>query len=138
MKTIVLFLNLIVAVMTVAAQDQIASRNADEATLVKNYPSFSWTETSYDFGKVASGSPVTHEFTFINNGTVPMLISGVQASCGCTVAEFSKDPIAPGASGFVKATYNASRIGVFTKSITVNANTETGVVRLQIKGEVIE
>ena len=138
MKTIALFLTLVAATMTVAAQDQIASRKADEAILSKSYPSFSWAETSYDFGKVALSSPVTHEFTFVNNGAVPMLISSVQASCGCTVAEYSREPIAPGALGFVRATYNAAQIGIFTKSIAVNANTENGVVRLQIKGEVIE
>jgi hypothetical protein len=66
------------------------------------------------------------------------VITTVQASCGCTVTEYSKDPIAPGEKGFVKATYNAAKTGSFQKTVTVNANTEEGVVQLIIKGEVVE
>ena len=78
------------------------------------------------------------EFKFTNTGDAPLVISSVQASCGCTVAEYSKEPIAPGAQGFVKATYNAAKVGVFTKSVTVNANAENNVVQLVIKGEVVK
>ncbi|HKZ38897.1 MAG TPA: DUF1573 domain-containing protein [Chryseolinea sp.] len=101
-------------------------------------PSFSWNLTAYDFGKIPLNKPVTHEFKFTNTGNAPLVISSVQASCGCTVTEYSKDPIAPGGEGFVKATYNASKVGVFSKSVTVNANAEESVVQLIIKGEVIE
>jgi hypothetical protein len=99
-------------------------------------PSFDWAETTFDFGKIKQNTPVTHEFRFVNNGGEPLLISSVQASCGCTVAKYSKDPIAPGAAGFVTATYNAATKGVFTKTITVNANTKDGVVVLSVRGEV--
>ena len=67
-----------------------------------------------------------------------LVISTVQASCGCTVTSYSKEPIEPNGKGFVKATYNAASIGQFTKSVTVNANTEDGVVQLFIKGEVVQ
>lgn len=99
-------------------------------------PAFGWTETSFDFGKIAHKAPVTHEFRFVNKGSEPLLITSVQASCGCTVAKYSKDPIAPGAEGFVTATYNAATKGIFNKTITVNANTQDGVVVLGIRGEV--
>ena len=101
-------------------------------------PSFSWNRTVYDFGKIPLNKPVTNEFKFTNTGNAPLVISSVRASCGCTVTEYSKDPIAPGAEGFVKATYNAAKVGVFTKTVTVNANAEESVVQLTIKGEVIE
>jgi hypothetical protein len=101
-------------------------------------PAFSWAVTAYDFGKIQINKPVTHEFKFTNTGDAPLVISSVQASCGCTVAEYSKDPIAPGAQGFVKATYNAAKGGVFTKTVTVNANAQENVVQLVIKGEVVE
>lgn len=99
-------------------------------------PAFSWTMTVHDFGKIALNKPVTHEFRFKNSGNSPLIISSVQASCGCTVTDYSKDPIAPGAEGFVKATYNAAKSGIFTKTVTVNANSGESVVRLMIKGEV--
>ena len=99
-------------------------------------PVFSWTMTVHDFGKIPLNKPVTHEFRFTNSGNTPLIISSVQASCGCTVTDYSKEPIAPGGEGFVKATYNAATPGIFTKTVTVNANSEEGAVRLMIKGEV--
>lgn len=100
-------------------------------------PAFAWTVTLFDFGKIKQSKPVTHEFTFTNSGDVPLVISSVQASCGCTVAEYSKEPIPAGGQGFVKATYNAAKTGVFTKTITINSNTAEPVL-LTIKGEVVE
>jgi hypothetical protein len=98
---------------------------------------FNWSETAFDFGKIELNVPVTHQFTFLNKGSAPLVISSVQASCGCTVTEYSKDAIAPGQRGFVKATYNAAKVGVFTKTVTINANTEDTTVLLTIKGEVM-
>jgi hypothetical protein len=100
--------------------------------------SFKWISTVFDFGSIKRNVPVHHTFKFTNNGDAPLLITSVQASCGCTVTQYSKDPIAPGAEGFVKATYNAANVGVFNKTVTVNANTEGGAVLLTIKGTVIE
>src|SRR6185503_14722042 len=57
---------------------------------------------NFDFGKIPQGKPVTHEFTFTNNGKVPMVITNVQASCGCTTPAWSKEPILPGGTGFIK------------------------------------
>jgi hypothetical protein len=54
------------------------------------------------------------------------------------VTKYSKDPISPGSTGFVTATYDATKVGVFTKTVTVNANTDGGSVLLTIKGEVVE
>jgi hypothetical protein len=99
---------------------------------------FSWIATEFNFGKIKVGVPVTYEFSFTNSGQIPLVISTVQASCGCTVTSYTKDPIEPGAKGFVKATYNAANVGQFTKTVTVNANTDEGVAQLTIKGEVIQ
>jgi hypothetical protein len=99
---------------------------------------FKWILREFDFGKIKVSVPVSHEFTFTNTGDVPLVISSVNASCGCTVTAYSKDPIQPGGQGFVKATYNAAKVGQFTKTVTVNANTDEGQVVLTIKGEVID
>lgn len=99
---------------------------------------FAWTSTTFDFGKIKLNKPVTNEFSFTNTGDAPLVILSVTASCGCTVTEYTKNPIEPGAKGFVKATYNAAKVGVFSKTVTINANTEEGMVQLTIKGEVIE
>ena len=99
---------------------------------------FNWAATTFDFGKIIKGEPVTHEFSFTNSGNDALIISSVQASCGCTVTAYTKDPIPAGGSGYVKATYNAEKAGVFSKTVTINANTEDAVVLLTIKGEVVE
>ena len=128
-------LSLVASVMA-----QTVAVNTKKATIRTSAPGavFNWTETVYDFGKIKQGAPVTHEFTFTNSGDIPLVITTVQASCGCTVTNYSKDPIEPNGKGFVKATYNAAAVGQFTKTVTVNANTDEGVVYLTIKGEVVQ
>jgi hypothetical protein len=91
---------------------------------------------NFDFGKIKQGTPVTHEFKFTNTGKVPMIITNVQASCGCTTPDWSKEPIPAGGKGFIKATYNAASVGAFNKAVTVTANIPNGSVQLFIKGEV--
>ena len=92
---------------------------------------------NYDFGKIKQGVPVTHEFKFTNKGTVPMVITAVQASCGCTTPSYTSDPIPPQGQGFIKATFNAAAAGGFNKTVTVTANVESGFVQLAIRGEVV-
>ncbi len=96
---------------------------------------FKWSEPEHNFGVIAQGKPVTTTFSFTNTGKVPLIISQVQGSCGCTATDYSKEPIAPGKKGFVTATYNAANMGAFHKTVTVTANTDAPVV-LVIKGEV--
>ena len=98
---------------------------------------FVWDSKVHDFGKIELNVPAEHTFRFTNNGDEPLIISSVKASCGCTVAEYTKEPIAPGESGEVLARYNAAKSGAFIKTVTVNANTGDDNVILTLKGEVI-
>ncbi|HEY9008544.1 MAG TPA: DUF1573 domain-containing protein [Ohtaekwangia sp.] len=134
MKKVSLIILGLVCVTAVIAQT-LASNESPVNPL--RTAAFAWTQTTFDFGKIKVNAPVTHEFKFTNSGDAPLIITSVQASCGCTVAEYSKDPIPSGAQGFVKATYNAAKVGVFAKTVTINSNTEDGVVLLTIKGEVV-
>ena len=78
-----------------------------------------------------------HEFSFVNNGTRPIKILTVQASCGCTTPAWSKDPVAPGKSGFIQASFNpVGRPGYFNKSLTVTTDFDANPIILQIKGQV--
>lgn len=129
--------SLILAMAIVSYAQQLTATENDPASTNPGNAIFNWTETSFDFGKIKQSIPVTHEFIFVNKGSAPLVISSVQASCGCTVAEYSKEPIAPGQRGYVKATYNAAKTGVFTKTVTINANTDESVVILTVKGEVV-
>jgi amino acid transporter len=103
-----------------------------------NYPKFLWTETTHDFGEIKCKQPVSYEFEFTNKGQGFLVISNVEASCGCTVTEYTKNPVPPNGKGKVKATYDAINLGVFNKSITVTANVEGGPEYLYIKGTVKE
>lgn len=94
------------------------------------------TET-HDFGKVPQGTPVTHVFEFKNSGSDPIIISDASASCGCTKPTFSREPVMPGKTGSVSATFNAAGVGPFNKSVTVTSNAEASSVVLYLKGEVV-
>jgi hypothetical protein len=79
-------------------------------------------EAAYDFGKIQQGRPVTHNFELVNIGKEPLMLENVQASCGCTTPEWSKDAIQPGASSVIKVGYNAAAEGQFNKTITITYN----------------
>jgi len=93
----------------------------------------------HDFGKVnEEDGKITYVFDFTNKGNAPLVVSRVQASCGCTTPTWSKEPIEPGKKGSITVTYNpAGRPGTFNKTITVYSNATEEQVALIIKGDVI-
>lgn len=92
---------------------------------------------NHDFGNVEEGNLATYKFEFTNTGKEPVVISNVQASCGCTTPSWTKEPVMPGKTGEITASYNsAGRPGVFNKTITVTSNAATPSVVLTIKGVV--
>ena len=96
-----------------------------------------FAETTHDFGYIQeSGGDVSHQFTFTNTGTKPLIIVSAHASCGCTKPEFPKKPIEPGKTGVVKITYKPkNRPGAFDKIVSITSNAKT--VHLRIRGCVI-
>lgn len=92
-------------------------------------------ETLFDFGKIPQGKPVYHSFVVTNTGTEAIKIDNVQTSCGCTTPEWSKEPVAPGASTTIKVGFNAAAGGIFEKYITVLYNGHQ-TKQVIIKGEV--
>jgi hypothetical protein len=111
---------------TAAAADQ------PETTTVQ------WLDSVQNFGTVTDGEKVMITFHFKNTGTKPLVISNVQASCGCTVPSKPEEPIAPGAEGKITAEFNsAGRVGKATKNVTVTANTKEGMTNLLFEGEVL-
>jgi hypothetical protein len=102
-------------------------------------PTISWTTTVHDFGVFKEEAGLqTAKFEFVNTGNAPLFITNVKASCGCTTPEWTKEPVQPGAKGYVTATYNpANRPGKFNKSITVTTNEFQPTSVIRIEGEVI-
>lgn len=92
----------------------------------------------HDFGTVLQGEVVTYSFHFTNTGTVPLLISSVNTSCGCTVGDYPREPIAPGKSGIIKATYDSKgHQGFQSRTLTVMSNTMPAKTLLRLKAKVL-
>ena len=91
---------------------------------------------THEFGVVLWKHPATATFTIKNDGNKPLVISNVTTSCGCTVADWTKEPIAPGATGVVSSTFDAKALGHFYKDIGVYCNASDRPIYLTLSGEV--
>ena len=105
--------------------------------------SISFEETEYDFGDLKDGEKVTKIFKFTNTGSEPLVISNAKGSCGCTVPDWPKTPIAAGEQGELKVVYNSKNKGSVegkneTKRVTVTANTDPAQTFLNIKAKVFK
>ncbi len=94
---------------------------------------------TYDFGTITEGTIADYEFIFTNKGNAPIVLSSVNASCGCTTPQWTREPVLPNQKGTIKASYNSNgRPGFFNKSITVTSNAGTPTKVLFIKGNVVK
>ncbi len=109
---------------------------APQKPVDKNIPTISFDKETHDFGNIPQGVPASYTFIVTNTGKTPLIITNAAASCGCTTPEWTKEPIKPGAKGFIKATYNAATPGPFMKTVTVTSNASRDVVTLTLKGDV--
>ncbi len=101
-------------------------------------PVITFDKQTHDFGtfKEAAGTQTT-SFKFKNEGTVPLILSNVRASCGCTTPKWTREPVAPGATGEIQVSYNPkNRPGSFNKSVTVTSNATVQTTILRITGNV--
>ncbi len=97
-------------------------------------PKFEFKETAWDFGTIVEGESVEHTFKFKNVGKGDLIISNCSASCGCTIPQWPKEPIAPGEEGSIKVVFNsAGKSGPQMKDITILSNTNPVKTLLQIK-----
>ncbi|HRU17252.1 MAG TPA: DUF1573 domain-containing protein [Bacteroidia bacterium] len=107
--------------------------NADTSLL----PKFDFESDNHEFGPITEGEIVSYNFKFKNSGKAPLIITQASASCGCTVPEYSKDPIAPGQEGFIKVTFNSEgKHGMTSKTITLLANTIPNTKVLTISADI--
>lgn len=95
-----------------------------------------FNQTIYDYGTIAQGGDGSCEFIFTNKSSKPLTLTNVRASCGCTIADWPKEPIASGKNGSIKVKYNTNIAGSFNKSITVTSNATNSNIVLRIKGNV--
>jgi len=96
---------------------------------------FNFEEKEYNFGTVKVGTKVEHDFYFTNTGEVPMVITGANSTCGCTIPEVPSDPIPPGGQSKVKVTFDSTgKIGMQDKHVTITANTYPKNTVIHMKG----
>jgi hypothetical protein len=101
-------------------------------------PEISVDKSEHNYGTIEQGGNGTCVFTVTNTGDAPLIMSNCKGSCGCTVPQCQKEPIAPGATTEITVKYDTKRIGPINKSVTITSNavnTPTKVVR--IKGNVV-
>lgn len=110
---------------------------ASDSIATKAMTTIAFADTVHEFGTIKEGEKVSYIFKYKNTGSNPLILEDVRPSCGCTLPEWTKDPIAPGADGLIKVVYNSEgRPGEFHKTITVIANTAAEVALLKIQGTV--
>ena len=107
--------------------------------MMAQQPVITFEKTEHDFGKInEADGRVSTVFEFKNEGMVPLILSNVRASCGCTTPTWTKEPIEPGKTGTITVTYNPNgRPGRFQKTVTITSNASEATKRVYIKGEVI-
>tara|TARA_R110000850_G_scaffold218852_3_gene344484 strand:- start:84340 stop:84855 length:516 start_codon:yes stop_codon:yes gene_type:complete len=128
------------------AADKVNAENVENAEMTSSqsvdnnttentgkFPVMTFDKAEHDFGKIAQGTNVEHMFTFTNTGEAPLIVSDAKGSCGCTVPEFTKDPIAPGETGEMLVKFNGSGQNQRTITVNISANTQKGTERVTIK-----
>lgn len=116
-----------------ASKDTLSSRASSSGGVAK----IAFDKMEHDFGKIREGEKVSYRFRVKNPGTVPLIITDVKPSCGCTVPAWTKEPIPPGGEGFVEVIFDSQgRSGEQIKTITVFANTDPQTHVLRFRGTV--
>ena len=114
------------------------SKTAEVGAQEQAMPSFSFEKEDHDFGILIDGEKVAYSFRFTNSGDAPLIISNAKGSCGCTVPNYPKEPIAPGATGSIDVTFDSKgRSGKQSKAVTLTANTNPNTKVIRIHSEVI-
>ncbi len=131
MKKLIVFASMLCIALAGFAQEEVKPRVKGE---------MKFEETRHNFGVFAQDTAiVSHDFIFTNVGKAPLIIHQASASCGCTVPEYTLEPVMPGEKGKITVTYNGKgrRPGIFRKSITIHNNGKQTPLRIYIEGEMI-
>ncbi|MDR1847303.1 MAG: DUF1573 domain-containing protein [Bacteroidales bacterium] len=125
-------------VLLVAVSCKKDDKSAVSASIVENSAAIKFERDAIDFKDLNNGEVVTGSFKFKNTGKYDLVISEVTTSCGCTVADYPKDPIAPGNEGMISVTYDSKGYSGkrITKEVIVVSNTEPSITKLHIFADV--
>jgi hypothetical protein len=124
-----------------ATVSETVENNQTESTEIvnnSNLPAFKFEKEVFDFGEIKEGEKVSYDFKFTNAGNAPLIITSATATCGCTVPEYPKEPVAPGAEGIIRVIFNSTgKPGMQSKVVSITANTNPTLTELNILGNVL-
>jgi hypothetical protein len=136
-KAIFTFGLLVAAALTINVSAQVGATGTSTAPAIAG-PEVSFEKEVHDYGKIEQHGDGTCEFKYTNTGSQPLIISNAKGSCGCTVPDWSREPLAPGESTVIKVKYDTKRIGLINKTVTITSNaTNAPNSVIRIKGEVL-
>ena len=101
-------------------------------------PEFKFEKELINYGKVVQNSDGNRTFEFTNIGKSPLFITDIKTSCDCTVPKKPTDPIMPGDKGHITVYYDTSKLGGFSKQITIFSNAKKEIKKIRIKGFVVK
>ena len=114
-----------------------ATAGAETTTDPNAVPEFTFETDNHEFGEIMQGEKVSYAFKFKNTGKAPLVISSASASCGCTVPEYTKTPVAAGEEGYINVTFDSSgKSGMVSKTVTIIANTVPNTKVLTISADI--
>ncbi len=143
------FALLVLILFSVAACGSKEAENVLDAGIIHNpasaegyddsakVPVMTFEKDMHDFGRLSAGENISYSFKFTNTGKSDLVISGFDTSCGCTVADYPKERIKPGESGYVTVSFrSAGKSGQQFQEVTVTSNAKPAKVKLKIHAEV--
>jgi len=141
MKKVILGLTALCLVTFTSCKEDAASKvkaenvteAADRDAVVGDFPAITFDKSDHDFGEIEKGTPVETVFSYTNTGKSPLVITSIKSTCGCTVPEdWSKEPLAPGASASFTVKFDGKGANKVSKTVTITANTEKGTETVKI------
>jgi len=100
---------------------------AERDAVSGDFPVITFNKKEHDFGEIADGTPVETVFSYTNTGKAPLVLTNIKSTCGCTIPQdWSKEPLAPGASASFTVKFNGKGSNKVSKTVTIMANTEKG------------
>ena len=119
-------------------EDLLIFPDANDKSALQDIPVMEFETTEYDFDRVLEKEKVEHTYYFKNTGKMDLVILDTESSCGCTVPEYSKEPVRPGEKGEIKIVFDTTgKSGFQDKKVTIFTNTNPNKYFLTIKGLVI-
>lgn len=121
----------------ITTNDIVNTQTAD-GSAKGSLPDMKFEEETHDFGRITQGEKVAYSFKFKNTGSANLLISAANGSCGCTIPEYPKKPIAPGEEAAINVVFNSEgKSGMAEKSVTLVTNCEPSTRIIYIKANII-